>query len=326
MKPQHRSSPAPAAPRVHLPPPAQRRAAQVVERAHDLLRWPTPALVGWLACAAFWMVLERLGWSPLLAWVAGVTLGLALTLIMIERGESHLRVVMMAAGFPLASVVNALAHRGALGAGTVPAWLWLAPLGLLLLLYPLRAWRDAPLYPTEHAALDRVADLLPLAPGARVLDAGCGLGDGLNALRRVWPLAQLEGVEWSRPIAWLARLRCPGALIHRGDMWAHSWAGLDVVYLFQRPESMPRALAKARAEMREGAWLVSLEFEAHDARPHAQLRTPGGKPIWIYHLPARGARPVLATLAGRAAATTVRPALEPAGRDGATHRGHQPQG
>jgi len=61
------------------------------------------------------------------------------------------------------------------------------------------------------------------------------------------------------------------------------------VYLFQRPESMPRALAKARAEMAAGAWLASLEFEAEDATPQAVLTCPDGRRLWLYRLPPRAA-------------------------------------
>ena len=64
-----------------------------------------------------------------------------------------------------------------------------------------------------------------------------------------------------------------------------SWAGHDLVYLFQRPESMPRALDKARSEMRRGAWLVSLEFEAAGWQLHSRLRCPDGRPLWLYRLP-----------------------------------------
>jgi hypothetical protein len=296
MTPQARSrTTAPAAAHIATRLNRAHPPAGAVARVHGLLRWPLPALSGWLACAVLWLALESRGWSPLAAWAAGVILGLVLTLILIERGHSRVRVLVMAAGFPLAGIVHVAAHRG------VPAWLWLAPLSALALIYPLRTWRDAPLYPTEFAALDSLTELLPLASGVRVLDADCGLGNGLEALRRVWPLARLQGVDWSRPVAWLARLRCPSAEIRRGDMWGESWAGLDVVYLFQRPETMARALAKARAEMAAGSWLISLEFEAVDALPYARLHTPRGKPIWIYRLPARGARPTLATSNGRAA-------------------------
>jgi hypothetical protein len=58
-----------------------------------------------------------------------------------------------------------------------------------------------------------------------------------------------------------------------------------MVYFFQRPESMPRAVAKARAELKNGAYLVSLEFEALSLKPFTRLDTVQGKPVWIYRLP-----------------------------------------
>jgi hypothetical protein len=61
------------------------------------------------------------------------------------------------------------------------------------------------------------------------------------------------------------------------------------VYLFQRPESMPRAIDKARAEMARGTWLVSLEFEATGWKAQHVLRCPDGRPLWLYRLPLRAA-------------------------------------
>ena len=184
---------------------------------------------------------------------------------------------MIAAGFPLALALT--------GWASLPAWAWLVPLLLLLAVYPLNAWRDAPLFPTPHAALQGLSAQVPLAPGARVLDAGCGLGDGLMALRRAYPEAQLEGVEWSWPLRLLCGLRCPWARVRRTDMWEHDWSGYALVYLFQRPETMPRAVGKALAELAPGAWLVSLEFAAPSPLPQVQLRLPGGRVVWMYRMP-----------------------------------------
>jgi hypothetical protein len=44
---------------------------------------------------------------------------------------------------------------------------------------------------------------------------------------------------------------------------------------------MPRAIEKARAELKPGAWLVSLEFEAVGLTPVAKLGAQG-KPVWVY--------------------------------------------
>jgi len=97
-------------------------------------------------------------------------------------------------------------------------------------------------------------------------------------------------VEWSWPLALIARAFSPQATVRRGDLWAGSWADFDLVYLFQRPESMARALDKARSEMRRGAWLASLEFEAAGWQPHCQLRCPDGRPLWLYRMPLQRGR------------------------------------
>jgi hypothetical protein len=299
MKPLHRS--VGALPTLRQQPQSGRlpaRRSNAASSAAPWLRWPTPALAGWLACAVCWMTLERLGWAALPAWAAAVALGGMFAVVAASRHASRTRVALMAGGFPAATVLQALAHQRVGDTVQLPAWLWLAPLLALLALYPLRAWRDAPLFPTEAGALDQLSDVIHLPAGARVLDAGCGLGHGLRALGRAWPDAELDGIEWSAPVAWLAAWRLRAARVRRGDMWAHSWAGYDLVYLFQRPETMQRAVAKARAEMTPGSWLVSMEFEAHDARPFARLHTPGGKPVWIYRLPAQCAKPVVVTSGG----------------------------
>ena len=171
----------------------------------------------------------------------------------------------------------------ALGLGlgqALPAWVWLLALLPLLLAYPLRAWRDAPFFPTPRDAL-RGLDGVVGKP-KRVLDAGCGLGHGLAALRRLLPGAELHGVEWSLPLALAARLRCRWARVRRGDLWAGSWAGYDLVYVFQRPESMARVFDKARRELGPQGWLASLEFPVPGQPPAACLQGAGRRPLWIY--------------------------------------------
>ena len=237
------------------------------------LIWPLPALVAWGSAWALFVVLPRWGFSPGLALGIASVLGLVASL----AGHTWWRRLMIALGFPLSLLVTQ--------AASLPAWVWLLPLLVLLLIYPLNAWRDAPLFPTPHDALKGLESLVPLAQDAPVLDAGCGLGDGLMALRRAYPQAHLSGLEWSWPLRLACALRCPWAQVRRGDIWQADWSGYDMVYLFQRPESMPRAVHKARAELKPGAWLVSLEFEALELKPHVVLRTLADKPVWIYRMP-----------------------------------------
>lgn len=240
------------------------------------LPWPLPALLAWAAAWGGWWALGRLGMPGPLGWALACAGGGALALAW--PGLARWRRVWLAAGFPASTVGLGLA------AG-LPAWAWLLPLGLLLLAYPLRAWRDAPLFPTPARALTGLALLAPLPAGARVLDAGCGLGQGLRALRGQYPEATLAGTEWSPLLALAARWRCRDAAVKRGDLWADDWSAQDLVYLFQRPESMARAWAKARAEMAPGRWLVSLDFAVPEVPPTHVLEGQDGPTLWLYQIP-----------------------------------------
>lgn len=236
--------------------------------------WPLPALAAWCAAWALFLLLRGLD-AP--AWLAPA-LAIALGAVLSPLGATPWRRVFIAAGFPLSLLASGLA-------GAMPGWAWLIALGLLAAVYPVNAWRDAPVFPTPRGALAGLARLAPLRDGAQVLDAGCGLGDALRELHREYPRARLAGIEWSRPLRWWCALRCRFAAVRRGDIWRADWSGNDLVYLFQRPESMARAVDKAAAELPAGAWLASLEFEAPMLKPQAVLRRDGARPVWLYRAP-----------------------------------------
>ena len=242
--------------------------------------WPLPALLAWAAAWALYLGLQQATDAPAwLALVAATAVGACAALL----GSTRWRTVFIALGFPLSLLASGLATG-------VPPWVWLFPLAAVFALYPVHAWRDAPVFPTPRGALRGLAALLPLPAGAHIVDAGCGLGDGLRELHAEYPAARLSGLEWSWPLTLLCRLRCRllgvPARVRRADIWREDWSGQDLVYLFQRPESMPRAVAKATAELKPGAWLASLEFEATDWRPTAVFRCPDGRPVWLYQRPA----------------------------------------
>lgn len=239
------------------------------------LRWPLPALLVWGLAWALFQALKAAQFSSLLALLLACAAGVAFSLL----GHTWWRRSIIALGFPLSLALS--------GTVTLPGWAWLIPLAVFLLIYPLNAWRDAPLFPTPLDALRDLAQHAPLAAGALILDAGCGLGDGLKALRKAYPDAQFHGLEWSWPLRALCALRCPWVRVRQGDIWRADWSAYAMVYLFQRPESMARAMAKSVAELPPGAWLVSLEFEVKGHKPHACLVAPDGRPVWLYRMPLR---------------------------------------
>ena len=237
------------------------------------LPWPLPALLTWAVSWTLYLGGAWLGLAPGISLVVAILAGVLLSL----AGATIWRRLIMAAGFPVSLVAS--------GAAVLPDGIWLLLLALLLLLYPLKAWRDAPLFPTPSGALDGLPGHVLLPGGARVLDAGCGLGDGLRALRAVYPQAVLHGLEWSWPLRAVCALRCRWAHVRQGDIWRAPWRPYAMVYLFQRPESMARAARKAAAEMVDGAWLVSLEFPIAGQVADVQLQLTDGRALWAYRLP-----------------------------------------
>ena len=238
------------------------------------LIWPLPALLTWALAWGVFLGLGALGLGGFFAFVVA----LGVSGLPAWTGRTPWRRLFMLVGFPLSLVASG-------AAAGFPAWAWLLPLALLLVLYPLKSWGDAPLFPTPRSALDGLADAVPLREGAKVVDAGCGLGAGLMELHRVFPRAQVHGLEWSWPLTLACKLRCRFAQVQRADIWATDWSGFDMVYLFQRPESMARAMEKAGRELPAGRWLVSLEFEAVGFRPQARIEAVAGKPVWVYQTP-----------------------------------------
>jgi hypothetical protein len=241
--------------------------------------WPLPALLVWALCWGLFLGLQTVDAPDWVSLLLATALGGVLSLL----SERRWRRVFLAFGFPLSLLASGFA-------ATVPAWGWLLPLAALFAMYPVHAWRDAPMFPTPAGALKGLARVATLdGSSPRVVDAGCGMGDALRELHTQYPQARLEGLEWSWPLriacAWRCRwLRVP-AQVKRADIWAADWAPYAMVYLFQRPESMPRAVKKAARELRSGAWMASLEFEAVDLQPAAVHRCADGRPLWLYQAP-----------------------------------------
>ena len=261
--------------RAPLPPVVSVPAYRGPERRRFVNRsWPLPAFAAWAMCWIAFALASEAEVPAAFAFMIAGALGAALALL----GATPWRRVFIGCGFPLSFAASG-------SAASVPAWAWLLPLALLAFVYPWRAWRDAPLFPTPTGALRGLAARVPLPNGAAVLDAGCGLGAGLIELRREYPQASLAGIEWSWPLRLACAWRCRFARIRRGDLWTTDWSTCAMVYLFQRPESMARAAAKATLELADGAWLASLEFEIAALAPQHVLVGDDGRRVWLYRAP-----------------------------------------
>jgi hypothetical protein len=199
-------------------------------------------------------------------------IGIGNTIIYRERMQDAADVVAFGAAVTYAKGMNLVALINQI-------------MALLVAIYPIKAWRDAPFFPTPRGALEGLGRLARLRTDARVLEAGCGLGDGLRELHAEFPQARIDGIEWSWPLRLACQWRCGFARVRRGDIWQADWSPFQMVYVFQRPESMPRAVDKAARELAHGSWLASLEFEALRLEPDAVHRCRDGRCVWLYQQP-----------------------------------------
>ena len=166
----------------------------------------------------------------------------------------------------------------------LPPWTWLLGFILLLLVF----WRtDAsrvPLYLSNTATAEALAQLLPSQP-CRLIDLGCGDGRLLRQLARQRPDCQFEGWEHA-PLtwawAWIASRRLPNLHIRLGSFWGHSLADYDCVYAFLSPVPMRRLWDKARQEMAGGALLISNSFAVPDIAAQTVCQVEDGRQTQLH--------------------------------------------
>lgn len=179
-----------------------------------------------------------------------------------------------------------------------PGWAYAAGLALCLLLAANSPGERVPLYLTGEASRRALAELVPQDAPVRAVDLGCGLGGPILALAAAnrHPESRFLGVE-TAPIpfalAWMRAkaARDPRIAVRWRSLWRVDLHDFDLVYAFLSPEPMPRLLAKAATEMRDGALFVSNEFTDPAYLPDRQVTPngPEGRRLNLWRAPIHGA-------------------------------------
>ncbi len=241
--------------------------------------WPAPALLAW---GWSWLAYNAAQKVEIPHWAA-ILIPLIFSLIWTLHEESRWRKLFIFAGFPLSWAILQ-------GSPEQSPWLWFLPIPALLLIYPPQTWKDAPIFPTPANALQGIEKLVPINTKDAILDAGCGLGHGMKALKSAYPQARIHGSERSIPLVIACWALHTWAKVSRADMWRQSWSDFKIVYVFHRPDTMPQAMKKAKSELKKGAWLLSLEFFDPDYTPTATWTCPDGRKVYAYQAPIKLSR------------------------------------
>jgi hypothetical protein len=232
-------------------------------------------LLAWAACWAAFAALRSRGASPAVAVAAATLLGVA---VAVAAATPWRRIIVAGR---LSALVRRLRRRRG------PARLGLArAVRGLAILYPVGAWRDAPLFPTPQGALRGLAAQSRCLPTGRFLDAGCGLGDALIELHREYPRATLVGVEKSAPLRLACALRCRFATVRRADMWSATGRATT--------SSTSSSAGKHGAGDRQGEPGAAARRLAGQPRVRGRLARPtwvfvcaDGRPLWLYRMTGR---------------------------------------
>lgn len=218
----------------------------------------------------------RLGWAPAAPLAQALLQGsVAALLAAWWRSDRWWWVLHLA--FAPALVLAQRAHW--------PAWSWLLPLCLLLLIYGASFRSQVPLFLSNRRTVRRFSDWLPAGTPWRVLDAGSGTGTFVAELARLRPECRLVGLEQAVLPAVCARWRTraqSNVSVRRGDLWQASFADCDVLYAFLSPVPMPALWVKCCREMRAGAWLVSNSFQVPGQTPDFVLQVSDRRATRLY--------------------------------------------
>ena len=161
----------------------------------------------------------------------------------------------------------------------VPSWLYLAVFVVLLLVYSNASRERVPLYlsnRTTWAAISQMISSEPVTDARsakdltnqpRFVELGCGLGGTIDYLSKAHPDWRFVGVENAPGPYLISRLRLIGrnnARVVFKSLWDVDLSTFNVAYAFLSPAPMPRLIARANADMKVGAVLISNSFWAPD--------------------------------------------------------------
>jgi len=154
----------------------------------------------------------------------------------------------------------------------LPAWLYLAALLLLALVFWGTVNGDVPLFLSSAAVADTLAGVVERENAKRFADLGAGIGSVVAPLAQRRPLMAIDAFEHA-PLPWLIiRRRCrklSNVSASHTSFWNGDLSSYDVIFAFLSPAVMLKLGEKISREMRPGSLFISSSFPIPDWRPES---------------------------------------------------------
>ncbi|MGM0428172.1 MAG: SAM-dependent methyltransferase, partial [Thermodesulfobacteriota bacterium] len=143
---------------------------------------------------------------------------------------------------------------------------------------------------TSAPRIRATLDALPMDPGDRLYDLGCGDGRMLKAAAKRYGV-QAVGFEVN-PVAYvLAKIGTLGSdkiRICYGNFWTKDLSRADVVFCYLFPDLMQKLATKLGHELQPGARVVSCNFPLSGWTPTQVLHPASSRhadPVYLYRVP-----------------------------------------
>lgn len=167
---------------------------------------------------------------------------------------------------------------------TVIIFVFAAAMALLLLSLRTLAVTGVPVVHMNEEVVGTALDMLCLRDGERFVDLGCGAGNVLLAARRKADVLAM-GLELNPAVALVALFRTLGdkrARVRARDIRKADLGSPDAVYAFLIPRAMAQLASPLTAQLREGARIVSVDFEIPGWRAAEVRECKGAHAIYLY--------------------------------------------
>lgn len=223
----------------------------------NTIKWPIFLFFSWITDWLLFLLLLNLEFLSSISFA--IVLGFIVAKLFIIK-TSKWQKLILALGFPLSSFLLQINNASS----TIG---WLMPLIILLIIYPPKSWKDAPIFPTPKDSLLGLNSVLNLKNNSKILDFGSGAGHGIKAILQEWPNSYIFGVENSILLYLYTKIKYRKVTLIFDNMWNIHLSNFNVLYVFQRPETMLQIWEKAKKEMPPGSFVISLSFPIDAEEP-----------------------------------------------------------
>jgi hypothetical protein len=141
--------------------------------------------------------------------------------------------------------------------------------------YHILFYNFPPFFPTSKKAIKRILTEMEINPTATVYELGCGHVAFLREVEKNFPQAKLIGIDHSRPVIWLAKIKLlflrSSIKVVRGNFLEMDLGSVDIIYCFLNNDTMKKLEPQVKTQCKQGTIVVSRWFVFPTLKAYKQI-------------------------------------------------------